>query len=110
RMGWRFKWVSSAGSDFNRDFGVSFSKEEIASKTRLYNFGSQSFQVSEAPGASVFARDEKGDLFLTYQCFARGLDALNPAYQLLALVPRGRDEDTLSYPMEWLRHRDAYGK
>ena len=110
RMGWRFKWVSSAGSDFNRDFGVSFTPDEIASKAKHYNFGTQPFQVSEAPGASVFAKDGKGDVFLTYACFARGLDAFNPAYQLLDLVPKGRDEAGLSYPMEWLRHRDAYEK
>jgi predicted dithiol-disulfide oxidoreductase (DUF899 family) len=110
RMGWRFKWVSSAGSGFNRDFGVSFTPDEIASKAKQYNFGTQPFQVSEAPGASVFAKDGKGDVFLTYACFARGLDAFNPAYQLLDLVPKGRDEAGLSYPMEWLRHRDAYEK
>ena len=110
RMGWRFKWLSSAGSDFNRDFGVSFTPEEIASKAKLYNFGTQPFQVSEAPGASVFARGGNGEIFLTYQCFARGLDPLNPAYQLLDLVPKGRGEAGLSYPMEWLRHRDAYEK
>lgn len=110
RMGWRFKWVSSAGSDFNRDFGVSFSKAEIESQAKLYNFATQPFGVSEAPGASVFAKDAAGDVFLTYQCFSRGLDALNPAYQLLDLVPKGRDEEGLAYPMEWLRHRDRYGR
>ena len=89
---------------------MSFTPGEIASKARLYNFGSQPFQVSEAPGASVFARDETGDVFLTYACFARGLDPFNPAYQLLDLVPKGRDEAGLSYPMEWLRHRDSYEK
>jgi predicted dithiol-disulfide oxidoreductase (DUF899 family) len=108
RMGWRFKWVSSAGSDFNRDLGVSFTPEEIASGARLYNFGTVSFGVEEAPGVSVFARSPAGAVFLTYQCFARGLDALNPAYQLLDLVPKGRDED--GEGMAWLRRHDEYGR
>lgn len=106
RMGWSFKWVSSAGSDFNRDFGVSFTREEIASKAPLYNFGTLPFGVEEAPGVSVFARTGPGQVFLAYQCFSRGLDALNPAYQLLDLVPKGRDEG--DRPMSWLRHHDAY--
>ena len=108
RMGWRFKWLSSAGSDFNRDFGVSFRADEIASRAPLYNFGSQPFGVEEAPGVSVFARTGPGEIFLTYQCFSRGLDALNPAYQLLDLVPKGRDEG--GQGMAWLRRRDEYGK
>lgn len=106
RMGWSFNWVSSARSDFNRDFGVSFTREEIASKAPLYNFGTLPFGVEEAPGVSVFARTGPGQVFLTYQCFSRGLDALNPAYQLLDLVPKGRDEG--DRPMSWLRHHDAY--
>jgi predicted dithiol-disulfide oxidoreductase (DUF899 family) len=106
RMGWRFKWVSSAGGDFNDDFGVSFTPEQIASRQPLYNFGTQAFSVSEAPCVSVFARTGPGEIFLTYQCFARGLDALNPAYQMLDLVPRGRDEGGQS--MAWLRLHDAY--
>jgi predicted dithiol-disulfide oxidoreductase (DUF899 family) len=110
RMGWHFKWVSSAGNDFNRDFGVTFTPEEVASKAPLYNFGTMAHPVTEAPGVSVFAKDERGDVYLTYQCFSRGLDALNPAYQMLDLVPKGRDEDALRYTMEWLRHHDAYGK
>ncbi len=107
RMGWTFPWVSSAPSSFNRDFGVSFTAEEIAAKAALYNFGTQPFGAPEAPGVSVFARRSPGEVFLTYQCFARGLDALNPAYQLLDLVPKGRDEG--DRPMGWLRHHDAYG-
>lgn len=106
RMGWTFKWVSSAGCDFNRDFGVSFTREEIESRAPLYNFGTLPFGVEEAPGVSVFARTGPGEVFLTYQCFSRGLDALNPAYQLLDLVPKGRDEG--EGPMAWLRHHDAY--
>ncbi|MBM4385446.1 MAG: DUF899 domain-containing protein [Deltaproteobacteria bacterium] len=106
RMGWRFKWVSSAGSTFNRDFGVSITPEEIASRAPVYNFGTAPFMVEEAPGISVFAKNAAGEIFLTYQCFTRGLDALNPAYQLLDLVPKGRDEDGKG--MAWLKRRDEY--
>lgn len=108
RMGWTFEWVSSAGSSFNRDFGVSFAPEEIASRERLYNFGTQPFGVEEAPGISVFARNPDGEIFHTYSCYSRGLDWLNPAYQLLDLVPDGRNESGLPHPMAWLKLRDEY--
>jgi predicted dithiol-disulfide oxidoreductase (DUF899 family) len=108
RMGWSFRWVSSARSDFNRDFGVSFTAQEIAERRPLYNFGTLPFGVEEAPGASAFARDERGQIFHTYSCYSRGLDPLNPAYQLLDLLPKGRDEAQLPYPMAWVRLRDEY--
>jgi predicted dithiol-disulfide oxidoreductase (DUF899 family) len=108
RMGWSFLWVSSAGSSFNRDFGVSFTTEEIASGEAIYNFGTASFGVEEAPGVSVFVKGEGGEVFHTYSCYSRGLDALNTAYQHLDLVPKGRDEEALPYPMAWVRHHDAY--
>ncbi len=108
RMGWRFKWLSSAGCDFNRDFGVSLTPDEIASHAPVYNFGTQPFGVEEAPGVSVFARSGPGELFLTYECFSRGLDTLNPAYQLLDLVPKGRDETGPGGAMSWLRRRGEY--
>jgi len=53
----------------------------------------------------VFAR-EGGAIYHTYSAYARGLDALNGAYQLLDLVPKGRDEEKLDFSMEWLRRRD----
>jgi predicted dithiol-disulfide oxidoreductase (DUF899 family) len=108
RMGWRFKWLSSAGCDFNRDFGVCVTADEVASHALVYNFGTLPFGVEEAPGVSVFERSDAGEIFLTYQCFSRGLDALNPAYQLLDLVPKGRDESNLPNPMAWLKRRDEY--
>jgi predicted dithiol-disulfide oxidoreductase (DUF899 family) len=106
RMGWSFKWVSSLHNSFNRDYHVSFTPEEQA--TASYNYKPGGFGSSEAPGVSVFAKDESGAVFHTYSCYARGLDALNSAYQLLDLVPKGRDEGGLPYPMDWVRHRDRY--
>jgi predicted dithiol-disulfide oxidoreductase (DUF899 family) len=109
RMGWTFKWVSFSGSDFNRDYHVSFTPEEMQKGEMYYNYTTTKFPVEEAPGISVFYRHEQGGIFHTYSCYARGLDMLNGAYHYLDLVPKGRDEDTLSYPMEWLRRHDQYG-
>jgi len=108
RMGWGFKWVSSNRNDFNYDFHASFTKEEIASGTARYNYGPYQFQSEDAPGASVFFRDEAGGIFHTYSTYARGLDILVGAYNYLDLVPKGRDEDKLPYPMAWIRHHDRY--
>ncbi|WP_454652480.1 DUF899 domain-containing protein [Bradyrhizobium liaoningense] len=108
RMGWTFDWVSSGGTDFNRDYGVTFSQEEIASGEPLYNFGTTAIYGPELPGISVFCRDEAGEIFHTYSCFARGLDMMNAAYQYLDLTPLGRHEEGLPYPMDWVRLRDQY--
>jgi predicted dithiol-disulfide oxidoreductase (DUF899 family) len=109
RMGWSFTWVSSLGNSFNHDFAVSFTGEELARPGNNYNFGTQKFGIDEAPGLSVFAR-ENGAIYHTYSTYSRGLDMLNGAYHLLDLVPKGRDEAELSYTMEWLRRRDEYSK
>ncbi len=108
RMGWKFKWVSSLGNDFNRDYYVSFSPEELAQEV-YYNYGMQSFPAPEAPGISVFFKDDNGEVFHTYSSYARGLDMFLGAYHLLDIVPKGRDEDGLSFTMEWIRHHDRYG-
>ncbi|MSQ53375.1 MAG: DUF899 domain-containing protein [Betaproteobacteria bacterium] len=108
RMGWSFEWVSSNGNDFNRDFHVSFTPEELSKGDVYYNYGMRKFPADEAPGISVFARDESGKVVHTYSCYSRGLDMLNGAYHLLDLVPKGRDEEGLTYGMAWLRHRDKY--
>jgi predicted dithiol-disulfide oxidoreductase (DUF899 family) len=108
RMGWTFDWVSSEASDFNFDYAVSFTPDQLKSGAKVYNFGTSSFGVDEAPGISVFYRDEKGDIFHTYSCFARGLDMMNAAYHYLDLTPLGRHEQGLPYPMDWLRLRDQY--
>ena len=108
RMGWTFDWYSSAASDFNYDYAVSFTSDEIKSGAKIYNFGTSGFGVEEAPGISVFYRDQQGCIFHTYSCFARGLDMMNAAYHYLDLTPLGRHEEGLPYPMDWLRLRDRY--
>jgi predicted dithiol-disulfide oxidoreductase (DUF899 family) len=108
RMGWTFDWLSSANSDFNFDYAVSFTPDQIQSGAKVYNFGSSGFSIEEAPGISVFYRDERGDIYHTYSCFARGLEMMNAAYHYLDLTPLGRHEEGLPYPMDWVRHRDQY--
>lgn len=106
RMGWRFPWWSSEHSDFNVDFDVSFTPEQIASGSVMHNFTLQPPIMSELPGISVFYRDRSGHVFHTYSTYARGLDALNAGYQMLDLVPKGRDEqDRGPY---WLKRHDEY--
>jgi len=107
RMGWRFKWVSSAGSDFNQDYQVSDSPEEKATGEAYYNYRLGKFS-GERPGISVFYRDDDGTVFHTYSCYARGLDMLNGAYHYLDLAPKGRDEQDLPYGMAWVRLHDEY--
>ena len=108
RMGWTFKWVSSHGTDFNRDFDVSFTPDEMAKGEMHYNYDIRPFRADEAPGASAFYKDEDGTVFHTYSCYGRGLDILNGAYNYLDLMPKGRDEDGLPYTMAWLRRHDQY--
>jgi predicted dithiol-disulfide oxidoreductase (DUF899 family) len=109
RMGWRFTWVSSYGSDFNPDFRVSFTKDEMAQGKVNYNYTMQEFPSEEAPGISVFYKDAGGDVFHTYSSYGRGLEQLVGTYMILDLVPKGRDEDELGFTMEWVRHHDRYG-
>jgi predicted dithiol-disulfide oxidoreductase (DUF899 family) len=108
RMGWTFDWVSSADCDFNYDYAVSFTPDDLKSGAKVYNFGTSGFGIEDAPGISVFYRDQAGDIFHTYSCFARGLDMMNAAYHYLDLTPLGRHEEGLPYPMDWVRLRDQY--
>ena len=108
RMGWSFPWVSSEGSDFNFDFHASFTPEQIAEGRAYYNYGIRPIDVSDEVGISVFYRNERGEVFHTYSCYARGVDMLNGAYHYLDLVPKGRDEDGLNFPMAWVRRHDQY--
>lgn len=108
RMGWAVNWVSSHGTDFNRDFHVSFTESEIARGQVEYNYTKMDFPKTEAPGISVFARDAEGTVYHTYSTYGRGVDVIMGTYHLLDLVPKGRDEDELEYSMEWMRHHDRY--
>jgi predicted dithiol-disulfide oxidoreductase (DUF899 family) len=108
RMGWRFHWVSSFGSDFNYDYQVSMSKEELGKGEVYYNYGMQKFPSEERPGTSVFYKDQAGNVFHTYSSYGRGLDILIGAYNWLDLMPKGRDEEGLPHSMAWVRHHDKY--
>ena len=107
RMGWRFKWVSSFGSDFNFDFGVSFTPDEKAKDTVNYNYAQRSYLHDELPGISVFYKNDTGEVFHTYSTYGRGVEAMMGTYNLLDLTPKGRDEDQVG-PMGWVRHHDRY--
>jgi predicted dithiol-disulfide oxidoreductase (DUF899 family) len=107
RMGWSFPWASSYGSDFNYDFHVSFTEQLLAAGKVDYNYGLVE-GYEELPGLSVFYKNERGEVFHTYSCYARGIDMVNGAYQFLDLVPKGRDEDGFEFSMEWVRRRDQY--
>ena len=108
RMGLTFRWVSSAGNSFNRDFGVQFTRDELQAGKADYNYEMRTFPVEDAPGISVFFRNEAGEVFHSYSCYSRGLDMMNAAYHYLDLTPKGRDEDALPHSMQWLRIRDEY--
>ena len=121
RMGWDFKWVSSHGSDFNVDYQVSNPDEKVkigaagASAGGLapaqkvyYNYEMMEFPGDERPGLSVFYKDEAGNVFHTYSTYTRGLDILLGTYNILDMVPKGRDEEGLEWSMAWVRRHDQY--
>jgi len=107
RMGWTFPWVSSHGTDFNRDFHVTFTPDELEKGEADYNFGSTP-PGQEMPGVSVFWKDDAGEVFHTYSTYGRGVEVMMHTYTLLDLTPKGRDEDGLRFTMEWVRHHDRY--
>jgi len=106
RMGWDFPVYSSAGSDFNLDYHVSFTPEQLKSGKVEYNYHVEPMGVSEREGVSVFLRDGS-KIYHTYSTYARGLDLLNVAYNYLDIVPKGRDEGR-DGAMAWLHRRDEY--
>src|SRR5437867_5405858 len=103
RMGWRFHWVSSNATDFNYDYHVSMSNEELGKGEVYYNYGMQKFPSEERPGTSVFYKDVAGNIFHTYSSYGRGLDILIGAYNWLDVAPQGRDEAALPFTMARLR-------
>ena len=107
RMRWSFPWLSSNGTEFNYDFGVSFKPEDIAAGRATYNFGSQAIKNSEdMHGTSIFAKNERGEIFHTYSTYARGDEVLMGAFAWLDLAPKGRNE--ADGVMSWLRLHDEY--
>lgn len=109
RMGWSFKWLSSYDNDFNRDYHVSFTDEEVAKDEGYYNYSIQRIPREELPGMSVFAKNDAGEVFHTYSAYARGIDMVNGAYHYLDTVPKGRDETELAWNQAWVRRHDEYG-
>ena len=108
RMGWKFTWVSSFGSNFNHDYQVSTSPDEHPAGKVIYNYEMTTFPREERPGASVFSKNAAGEVFHTYSTYGRGLDMFLGAYHFLDIAPKGRDEDNLARPMAWVRHHDRY--
>jgi predicted dithiol-disulfide oxidoreductase (DUF899 family) len=109
RMGWQFNWVSSYGTDFNYDFRVSFTPQEVATGKINYNYGDWPLVGEEWPGVSAFYKDETGDVFHTYSSYGRGVEVMMGTYRMLDLMPMGRGEpDDTAYKMDWIRHHDRY--
>ena len=107
RMGWRFNWASSNGSDFNFDFNVSFTPEELKSGTAVYNYAPLDMDIDEREGVSAFYKDKKGDIYHTYSAYARGIDLMNTTYNFLDLTAKGRDENP-DARQNWVRYHDEY--
>eukprot|EP00755_Sulcionema_specki_P009602 Sspe_Gene.44142::Locus_21635_Transcript_1_1_Confidence_1.000_Length_1171::g.44142::m.44142 len=108
RQGWPFPVLSSFDSSFNRDFGVEFTPAEVKEKARKYNYGTLPATVEQLSGMSVFYKGDDGTVYHTYSCYSRGLDILNGCYQMLDLLPYGRQEEGLSYTMGWVKHKIDY--
>jgi predicted dithiol-disulfide oxidoreductase (DUF899 family) len=106
RMGWTFSWVSSHGSDFNFDFGVSFTPEDIAAGRAIYNYGTVIRNSQDMFGTSIFVKDDGGAIFHSYSTYHRGAELLLGALNWLDLVPKGRNEGAGT--MSWVRLHDEY--
>src|ERR1700681_2278878 len=109
RMGWSFRWVSSFDSDFNYDYGVSFTPEQVAKDEAIYNYRSGKLFGPESVGISVFLQDADGAVFHTYSCYSRGVDMMNGAYHYIDLTPLGRNEGGQGKNTQaWVRRHDEY--
>jgi predicted dithiol-disulfide oxidoreductase (DUF899 family) len=106
RMGWKFKWVSSAGGAFNYDFHASFTPEANRKGTAFFNYEHSDAGFTDREGLSVFYKDGRGAIYHTYSTYARGIDILNGTYHFLDLVPKGRDEGNRG--QYWVRYHDKY--
>ena len=109
RMGWHFKWVSSYGNNFNFDYHVSFTKDEIANGRAYYNYELRQLQIEELAGTSMFYKDPTGGIFHTYSAYARGSEMLGGAYGYPDHLPKGRNETGPNHDLsDWVRHHDKY--
>jgi len=109
RMGWSFKWLSSAGTDFNYDFFASFTPEEISNVSAYWNYRNQRPIDTDVVGISVFYKNSEEQLFHTYSCYQRGVDMMNGAYHYIDLTPKGRDEaEQKPHAQAWVRRHDEY--
>ncbi len=109
RMGWRFDWVSSCGSDFNFDYHVSFTRDDLAKGKVYYNYRETEGGIEELPGLSVFFKNEAGEIFHTYSSYARGAEELITTYMILDLTPKGRNETGPNRNLtDWVRRHDEY--
>lgn len=109
RMGWKFKWLSSNGSDFNFDFHVSFTPEQLKNGTAIYNYRPLDMDIDEREGASAFYKDQDGVVYHTYSTYERGIDLLNTTYNFIDLTAKGRDEDP-DASQNWVRYHDEYNE
>ena len=107
RMGWDFKWVSSAKNGFNFDYHVSFTPGELRSGTAIYNYAPLDMDIDEREGVSAFYKDAKGAIYHTYSSYARGIDMLNTTYNFLDITAKGRDENP-ERTQDWVTYRDKY--
>lgn len=107
RMGWKFKWVSSNKTDFNFDFNVSFTPEQLKNGKAVYNFSPLDMDIDEREGVSAFYKDKNGEIYRTYSSYARGIDLMNTTYNFLDLTAKGRDE-TPGAAQDWVRYKDQY--
>ncbi|MGO9453791.1 MAG: DUF899 domain-containing protein [Candidatus Binataceae bacterium] len=108
RMGWSFKWVSSFGDDFNYDYFVSFTPDQVKNGVACFNYQERKPPGEDVVGISVFAKDDREDVFHTYSAYSRGVDMLNGAYHYIDLTPKGRDENGHANPQFWVRRHDEY--
>ena len=106
RLGWKAKWVSSYANDFNFDYHVSFTKEELAKGKVNYNYGMVE-GFDELPGLSVFSKDKDGAVYHTYSSYARGNEEVIGAFIYLDITPKGRNEKEI---MDWVKRNDEYGR
>jgi predicted dithiol-disulfide oxidoreductase (DUF899 family) len=110
RMGWTFNWVSSLNSDFNYDFHVSWTKEQLEAGPVDYNFRPQKLTIEDMHGESMFYKDEDGSIYHTYSSFERAGEEIAATYRFLDLAPLGRNEGPDGNMGKWMRRHDEYGR